>query len=366
MEDVVWRFTDFARAFVHDAPLYSQFAARVAREPDIVSLMQVAAPTQRIPVLLFAGVHYLLLAEPHDPLAVYYPNMQPVLDRRPQSSLEPRPVVEPITAAGDEFVRFVRERAETLSAVLATRSTQTNEVGRCSWFVFPLALLETEHEVLARVDIGSSAGLTLLFSHLAYDIRPGHLVEPRLSREHRLVLRCDVRNQPPIPATVPQVNWSMGLDLSPIDVRDDDQVRWLEACVWAEKVDRFQRLGSAVAMARELEIEVEQGDAVATIHALVERASAHGHPVVTTSWVLNYLTAPQRIEFVAELDRIGSQRDLSWIIAESPRETPELPVVGRTDEDITVISLVTWRRGNRSSQRLATTHPHGSWINWGA
>jgi hypothetical protein len=87
--------------------------------------------------------------------------------------------------------------------------------------------------------------------------------------------------------------------------------------------------------------------------------------VITTSWVMNYLLPDQRRSFVAELDRIGSKVDFSWVIAESPRETPELPVSAQADEDITVISLVTWHQGQRTSERLATTHPHGSWVNWG-
>ena len=36
-----------------------------------------------------------------------------------------------------------------------------------------------------------------------------------------------------------------------------------------------------------------------------------------------------------------------------------------SDELITVITLVTWRQGQRTVQRLATTHPHGQWIHWG-
>lgn len=371
MRDLTWRFSDFARAFTTSAPLYSHLAKRVAQEPDIAKMLTAAAPTQQLPVLLFAGVHYLLLAKPQDPLAAHYPNMRsdPPLHTRPshQSSsfIEPKAKLEE-SAAADEFVRFVREYAESLMALLATRTTQTNEISRCNWFLFPMARLRSEIKDIARIDIGSSAGLTLLFSNLTYDIRPGHLVMPQRQREHQLVLRCDVRGEPPTPVDVPHMNWSMGLDLSPVDVRDDDQMRWLEACVWPEQVERFQRLKSAIAMARELGVTVEQGDAVADIRVLVERASQYGHPVITTSWVLNYLTSSQRLDFVAELDRLGADRDLSWIIAESPRETPELPVAGRTDEDITVISLVTWRQGIRSSERLGTTHPHGSWINWGS
>ncbi|MSY08928.1 MAG: DUF2332 family protein, partial [Actinobacteria bacterium] len=43
---------------------------------------------------------------------------------------------------------------------------------------------------------------------------------------------------------------------------------------------------------------------------------------------------------------------------------PELPVSSNEGEDITVISLVTWRNGQQVSTRLARTHPHGNWIHW--
>lgn len=347
VDELVRRFTDFARAFEVGAPLYGRLAARVAREPRVLELMSVAPFTQRIPVLLFASAHHLLLAEPHHPLAHHYPNFGHA------------------TADGeatDLFVEFVRSRAEPMKALMASRSTQTNEIGRCNWFLFPLSILNDEVGPLARVDIGSSAGLTLLAPHLTYDVRPGALVGPASS----LTIVCDVRGEPPLPSRVPEVVWSVGVDASPIDVHDDDQVRWLEACVWPDQVERFTRLRSAVALARVHDVHVEKGDAVGDATRFIEQARDHGHPVVTTSWVLNYLSGERRVEFIEVLDRIGATTDLSWVIAESPHETPELPGHAGSDELITVITLVTWRRGRCSVNRLATTHPHGHWVNWGA
>ena len=40
---------------------------------------------------------------------------------------------------------------------------------------------------------------------------------------------------------------------------------------------------------------------------LVARARVAGHPVVTTSWVLNYLSADRQAAFVDELDRIAHE-----------------------------------------------------------
>lgn len=349
------RFADFAQAFAMGAPLYSCFADRTAREPEILELMSQAAPMQRIPVLLFASVHYLLLDQPDHPLAVQYPNLRPAMDEESWSTQDF------IRDPGDDFVEFVLTHRSEIAALLASRSTQTNEIARCNWFLFPFHLIEEKFGPISRIDVGSSAGLTLLFPHLTFNLQPGGVVGPGQG----LTMQCVIRGTPPIPTHVPRVPWSVGIDARPISVLDDEEIRWLEACVWPDHVDRFDRLVAAVDLARQHQISVRKGDAIADVAELIAEAQHHGHPVITTSWVMNYLSPEQRRSFVAELDRIGAAIDFSWVIAESPRETPELPVTAKIDEDITVISLVTWHRGQRNSQRLATTHPHGSWVNWG-
>ena len=351
MEDLVRRFDEFATAFEKGAPLYSHIAARVAREPEVLDLMSVAPITQRIPVLLFASAHHLLLAEPNHPLAGHYPNIA---------------TEHPTGDATDHFVDFVMERSDAMRELLSSRSTQTNEIGRCNWFMFPFWLLDQERGELAHVDVGSSAGLNQLFSKLSFVHRPGGRIGPSRDDGDDLTIECDISGNPPIPTRLPRVVWTAGIDVSPIDVRDDDEVRWLEACVWPDQVERFERLRRAIVMARRHDIEVRTGDAVNDVADVIMQATNHGHPVVTTSWVLNYLSAERRTAFVDELDRIGSSMDLSWVIAESPHETPELPGHAGSDELITVISLVTWRDGARDVKRLATTHPHGHWVNWGA
>jgi len=361
------RFNDFAQAFTTGAPLYSQFARRAAREPTILQLMSAAPAMQRIPVLLFASVQYLVMAEPSDQLSEYFPHIKNPKIEKTNSSLtnfvppNDDNMIRQIDDAGDAFVRFVHEHIVELEELLATRSTQTNEIGRCHWFVFPFGLIENEVGPIAHIDIGSSAGLNLLFPHLTFDIRPGRVVGDGKG----LTISCEVRGDPPIPSDIPQVNWSVGIDANPVDIYRDDQVRWLQACIWPEHHERFERLTAAIDLARAHNIHVEQGDAVKDVARLIAQAQQFGHPVITTSWVMNYLSPTQRLEFMSELDLVGTTTDFSWVIAESPRETPELPVQSDAREDITVISLVTWRQGQRHSLRLATTHPHGSWVNWG-
>lgn len=349
------RFRNFARTTSRGAPLYSQLSAGVADDPQVTTLLTAAPAEQQAPVLLFAAVHALLLADhaTGDPapssaaLAAFYPN----LANQP--------------ATGDPFShfrQFALNRADEVRAIVATTSTQTNEVGRCAQFVPALALLEAEVGPLAMIDVGTSAGLNLLLPRYSYEYTPGGLVG-EASTVH---LVCQNRGGVPVPAAMPSIVAGVGLDRSPVDVLDDDAVRWLEACVWPDQRDRFQRLVAAIDLARAHPPDVRRGDAIADLPAVVGEIASYGHVVVVNSWVLNYFTARQRLAYVAMLDAVGAVRDLSWLIAESPAVTPELPVPTTTPEpeQATVLSLVRWRNGERSVHRLGTTHPHGIWLRW--
>ena len=159
----------------------------------------------------------------------------------------------------------------------------------------------------------------------------------------------------------------MASTVEPVDITDPAEARWLEACCWPDQADRFHRLRHAIELARADTPEVLAGDAVDTLATAVDRLSVAAHPVVTTSWALNYLSAERREAFVDTLDAIGCERDVSWVIAESPAQTPELPhptdLVGE-EIHITALTLVTWRNGERAVRNLATCHPHGYWIHW--
>jgi len=160
---------------------------------------------------------------------------------------------------------------------------------------------------------------------------------------------------------MPTVAERRGLDRCPVDVHDPAQSRWLEACVWPDQTDRFARLRAALAVARTVALELRTGDAVADTGALVRAATAH--PVVTNTWVLNYLSGPERRAYLSVLEACGRDRDLSWVFAESPVLVPELPVADRR-ETASCLVLVRWRDGRRSVDHLARCHPHGYWIQW--
>jgi hypothetical protein len=45
-----------------------------------------------------------------------------------------------------------------------------------------------------------------------------------------------------MPNQLPEIVWRRGIDLNPLDVTNDDDMRWLEACIWPDQVHRIERL----------------------------------------------------------------------------------------------------------------------------
>jgi hypothetical protein len=348
------RFRQLAAASRSRAPLYGTLAEHAASEPALYRLLLLAPATQRLPVLLFAAVHSLLIGGARHELRSWYPNLTP----------DPRPHDDPGLPA--VFRSFVDEHREPLGRLLATRTTQTNEVGRCAVILVALGLVDAEMGPIGHLDVGASGGLNLLTDHYEYHYRSGADHSDRqVGGPSTVVLEAATTGPVPVPASLPRIVTRCGLDQSPVDVSDDDEAHWLEACVWPDQTDRFERLRAAISLARASPPEILAGDAVTGLAPALEHLGRDAHPVVTNTWVLNYLTAQERRDYLAELERIGAGRDLSWIYVEAPSLIPELPTEpDPRDPVLSVLTLVRWRGGQRSVEHLATCHPHGFWIDW--
>jgi hypothetical protein len=349
--------TDLTRAFREQgawserrAPLYKRVSGIIADDPALVDLLRSAPLEQQLPVLLLAVIHALLLDDPTVELARYYPNLTP----------------EPLTEGLDAALKaFCVEHEQRIRQMVATRRTQTNEVARCSLFLPALGLIAAEvHGPLAHVDVGTSAGLNLQLDRFHYTYDPGGSV----GEVSTVSLFCGTRGNVPLPAALPTFGAHIGLDIDPIDVHDDDAAHWLMACVWPDQADRFHRLQAAIELARQVSPTIIRGDAVTELRSTIEAAADKGHPVVTNSWVLNYLPIDAQRAYLQELDSIGDACDLSWVYAESPALVPGIatshPTDALSDEQITVLTMVRWRGGQRFTRRLGTAHPHGAWLHW--
>lgn len=339
------------------APLNAALCGAIARDRSLHTLLAHAPLEQQLPVLLLAAIHFLVLDEPDHELASWYPNITADC-RDPQD----RALAQVLRA-------FVNDRGPSMLELLATRRVQTNEVGRCALILPPLELVAADRVPIAQVDVGTSAGLTTLLRRFSYRYDAagdnGDVVEGDVIGTGSPLLTCSTRGVGPTPTAMPTIASARGIDLDPIDITDPADARWLRACCWPDQTDRFERLAAAIEAAQAEPPQIVTGDAVDVIRGTIHAVPTSQHPVITTSWALNYLTPDARRAFVEELGAIGAERDISWVFAESPALTPELPHAGDlADEHTTALVLVRWRNGARTVDHLATCHPHGYWLHW--
>lgn len=142
---------------------------------------------------------------------------------------------------------------------------------------------------------------------------------------------------------------------SSVDLRDDAEIRWLEALVWPGEEYRLPRLRAACEVARSVSPRVIKGDLRIDLAALAAQAPRHATLVVFHTAVLAYVRDPQdREAFAASAARAGA----TWIANEGAHDIPAAP---RGDPRAC-------RPGGVSAVRrrdpIAWTDGHGTWIDW--
>ena len=293
------------------SPAYQELAEFVAEDTTILEFLGRLAPAKRQPNLLFAAARYIL-REPADP---------------------------------DSLTKLIKGHGAELVAIMSERRTQTNEAARCAVLLPALALIPGP---LALIEVGASAGLTLLVDVYSYDYH-GHMVNG-LDADAP-VLTCQPMGPVPIPERVPEVAWRAGLDLNPLDPSNPTDVEWLSCLIWPGEEGRAERLKAAAATARRHPVEIYRGDLLDDLADLAARVPAGLTLVIYHTAVLAYVDEAKRRAFAALTRSLGA----IWIANEAPgvvrNAVPSRPSRG--------FMLV---RDGRDL--LARSDPHGSWIEW--
>src|SRR5207247_2259362 len=107
------------------------------------------------------------------------------------------------------------------------------------------------------------------------------------------------------------------LDRHPVDASDDDEARWLLACVWPD-TGRLPRTRRALDEARRTPPQFVHGDAVEAVTDVVLGLPAEAMAVVMTTWALAYLGKENRIAFRDTLAAASKERPIAWISGEGP------------------------------------------------
>lgn len=276
-------------------PMYARLCRTIAADEALAGLLLHAPIGQRLPVLLLAALHDVVLDDPSVPLAAWYPSVGGRVDH-PGALREA--LVDTLAAHEDRILHL-----------LTQRQVQTNEVNRCvAWRLGLGALAAHDDRDLALVEVGASAGLNLFPDRYRVDlVSPGTTTTLGDARAP-VHLSTSLRNGPwPGPTAVPAVVSRVGLDRRPLDVTDADDARWLTACVWPEQQQRFERLRAAIAWCADAPPELHRGDLVDDLDDALD-APGTAHVVVLCSWVLAYVERARRTAFLERLSAAAVRR----------------------------------------------------------
>lgn len=353
-------FRHFAhKEFRGHSPRYERLSAAVADKPELAEPLLAAPPDQRRAILFFAAVQYLLRTVARDhPLVAYLPTLGG--SREVDSGL-PAALADLVAAHRDD-----------LTALCATRTTQTNEARRAALLrpAFGRAA-DVAGRPLALVELGTSAGLLLISDRYTCEYRHGDRVES-YGPAGGLALTCEVRGErwPSPAANDLAVADRVGIDLSPVDATDPQATEWLRACVWPEHTERLARLDAALAEVAVARPRLVAGEMVAALPAVLSTVDDGAVPCVFTSNALMYLSDADRRRLAATLAECGAQRDLTVVLNEASQCGAEM-FTGRPAEAgprgvlaVGLLTLVAWRGGRATVEVLARTGPHGEWLEW--
>lgn len=307
---VAKRYQRFAQYEAHGvSPTYERWALAVADDVGVRTFLAELPVEKQQPNLLFAAVRLLF----------------------------------PEVTDTSVFLSTVRNHAPRVRSLMLTRRVQTNEPARCATLLPVLARLP---QPLALIEVGAAAGLCLIPDRYNYDFGRRRLESGSAGAP---TFACDV-NETAIPPGMPTIVWRAGLDLEPVDLRDDDAVAWLDALVWPEHRARAERLAAAIRLAAGEPPPVHRGDLLRDLDELVAKAPPHATVVVFHSAVLGYL--PSR-DAIAAFTQHVQRLPVRWLSNESPLANPDLA----GDETVA-------RAGSRfllmlDGRPIAFTGPHG-------
>jgi hypothetical protein len=324
--DTATVYRDFALE-AYGSPCFRDWASSVAEDADVLGWLQTLPERKRQANLVFAAARWHGVPAPSP-----YAALRAALLGDGQS--------------GGPIRRTILERA-----------TQTNEVGRLATLYPAFSSLAPNGpgQSLALLEVGASAGLCLYPDRylIRWKFPSGGTQE---TDPVGPLLECATTGDIPPWALAPVV-WRGGIDLSPVDVTDDDAVRWLEVMVWPEQEERRERLRAAVRIAREDPPYLVRGDLLDELPALVAQAPVQATLVVFHSAVIAYLEPADRERFATMMAGLVAEGQCHWVSNEGPRVLPAHVPPG---VDVPLGRFVLAVDGHP----VALTHGHGAELDW--
>lgn len=294
-------------------------------------------PSGSVPSLRFAGaLHRLVLERKAPELATYYPSVggtAPVKDVWPAAE------------------RTCREHLDELRE-LVKQPVQTNEVGRSAALYGALLMIGGPIRLL---EIGASAGLNLRCDAYSYPLHEGLLVGDRTS-ELRFLEPWEGDIEPA--ADWPTVRVRKGCDPNPIDPCTLDGRTTLTSYVWADQVERLERLRAAIKIARRVPAVVEPAHGLEFLTRELADLPMGMTTVVWHSVIWQYVDPDERAAINDVLSEAGAR---ATELSRLARVSLEPQRVGGGDY-VFQVHVQTWPGGERV--HVADASGHGPPVRW--
>jgi hypothetical protein len=324
------------------SPLYAELCRRAADDVEAGGpLLEMLAGHERdsyesmLQLRLLGAAHRLALTGEAPALAAHYPSTG--------GDGAAGPAWEALRATAAEQLPRLRELIE--------RPVQTNEVGRSRALVCGFLLLaRTTGLPLRLLELGSSSGLNLRWTHFRYESGRFAFGDP--GSPVRFVDYHEGGELPAAPSQVEVVE-RVGCDEHPVDVTSADGRDTLRAYTWADQLERFQALEGALEVAQAVPATVERSAALPWLTQRLAEPVPGVCTVVFHSIVMQYVDTDERAAIDALFKQAGA------------RATPDAPLARLAFEpadDYANLRLSVWPGGRETL--LAECGYHGLPVRW--
>ena len=325
-------FTRAAERDFRGSPLYKDLAQRIAEDPDLLAIAGRSNAGQFPPYLLLTAIHAMLLAQPVDPLAAFYPSLGG-------------------TAQGDpypDFRTFVLRHETSLTAMIANAHVNKSIVRRAA-SLRPLIVEAARGAGWAAfhlVDLGCGAGFNLLLDHWRIDYDGGQSVGPA---DSSVIISTEIHAGAPPLEPLPRILSRTGLDLDPVDQMDPAMERWIIASVFPDDVVNLQLVRSALPILRQNSPRFVIGDATHTLGAVLAALPSGEPAIVMHSFALVQLRPDQRQNIVQTIRVEARNRSVARIGMEISGQNATLTLAAGH---------------GREPQVLGEADIDGAWLSW--
>jgi hypothetical protein len=337
--------TDYWEFFAADAKrtgslVYSRIAAGIGRDDALRALCANARPGQPHANMILGAVHFLLLRGDQHSLKRFYGTVggEVSADRE-----DPFP----------EFRDFVLSHCESVERLIATRVTNTNEIGRSALLHPGFRAIASEVErPLSLIEVGPSAGLNMIWDSFGVRYRKDGAVTTSINENAPLIIECELRgdHRPPTDPA-PLIAGRVGLELNPVDLANADDRDWLRALIWPNQVARLERLDRAIELFAAHKPPIKAGDALTLLPDALAAVPPTDTPCVYHTIAIYQFSRAMRQELEDILTVAGLRRPV-WRLS------------FEYDGELYILSAIRYADGTRRETRLASCHPHGTWLEW--